>query len=550
MIALTATADAVTKQDIIAKLGLITFRLFENSFNRPNIFYHIRPKSNYREELVNYLKAHREDSGIIYCLSRASTEMLAERLRNAGFSAAAYHAGLEKRLREERQDNFLKDDIRIIVATIAFGMGINKSNVRFVIHVDLPKNIEGYYQETGRAGRDGLKSDAILFYSPGDVFKLKQFATIDGNPAQSRIMLKKLDQMTAYCETRICRRKYLLNYFAEQAADYCASCDVCLSDYVKIDATIEAQKLLSAVSRLQERFGINYLVDFLRGSSVVREEHQSLKTYGVGKEISKDQWKLYIREMLQLNYLQQSEGEYPVLKLNELSWKILKGEEKVRLVKSVNEKTPVSKPELLAVHGELLQQLKQVRDHLARKENVPPDLIFTDATLVELSTYLPLNLTDLGKISGFGNVKTGKYGFHFLQAVKSYCQQNKLTTQFHHKNPKRQRLKPDQEKSTDSKRYTLQLFREGKRVHEIAVTRGLAHSTIEGHLSWFIRTGELDVHDLMPKEKIQVIMQEVKQMEGNATAPVKEKLGNDYTYGEIRAVVSYLQWMNEAGIEM
>ncbi|MCK7556717.1 RecQ family ATP-dependent DNA helicase [Chitinophaga sedimenti] len=230
VIALTATADSLTKKDIIDKLELKEFKVFENSFNRPNIQYSIRPKRNYFDQLAAYLEEKKEDSGIIYCLSRASTESLAEDLQRAGFAAAAYHAGLERNLREERQEKFLKDDIRIMVATIAFGMGINKSNVRFVVHVDLPKNIEGYYQETGRAGRDGLPSEAVLFYSPGDVFKLKRFATVDGNEAQSAIMLKKLDQMAGLCETFMCRRKYLLNYFDETAPDHCGSCDRCMTE--------------------------------------------------------------------------------------------------------------------------------------------------------------------------------------------------------------------------------------------------------------------------------------------------------------------------------
>ncbi|MDQ6815095.1 MAG: RecQ family ATP-dependent DNA helicase, partial [Bacteroidota bacterium] len=246
IIALTATADALTQKDIIDKLQFDDFRVFENSFNRPNIWYYVKPKKNYYEALINYLKQHKNDSGIIYCLSRTSTEKLAEDLKADGFSAAAYHAGLEKSQRDDRQEKFLKDDIHIMVATIAFGMGINKSNVRFVVHVDLPKNIEGYYQETGRAGRDGLHSEAILFYGVGDVMKLKRFAEVEGNEAQTKIMLQKLDKMSKFCEIRTCRRKYLLNYFNDAAPDYCGSCDNCLLAPVLKDTTIIAQKILSA----------------------------------------------------------------------------------------------------------------------------------------------------------------------------------------------------------------------------------------------------------------------------------------------------------------
>ena len=545
VIALTATADRLTRQDIIDKLELKEFSLFENSFNRPNIHYFIKPKADYYDQLINYLDEHKEDSGIIYCLSRTSTEALADRLKADGFAAAAYHAGLEKNIREERQNQFLRDDIKIIVATIAFGMGINKSNVRFVIHVDLPKNIEGYYQETGRAGRDGLKSDAILFYSAGDVFKLKRFATIDGNAEQSRIMLKKLDQMVALCETRRCRRKYLLNYFDEAAPDHCASCDVCMSDYEKSDITVESQKILSAVSRLQERFGMNYVVDFLRGSSVVKEEHRQLKTFGIGKTTSKEQWKKHIRELLHLKYLQQKDGEFPVLKLNEQSWKVLKGELKVEIIQAVREKTqPLLKPtENVTIHADLLQQLKRIRYDLAVHENVPAYIIFSDSTLVELASFLPLTETDIAKISGFGDVKVAKYGKTFLEAVRSYCGQRNLSSKMHAKIHKHHRQKPVKENPGESRRVSLELFRQGKSIREIATTRNFVDSTIEGHLASFIPTGEISVYDLVPESKVIEILEVLNEIGGNAALPLKERLGDDYSFGEIRTVMNYRRWI-------
>lgn len=319
VIALTATADALTKKDIIDQLHLTKYKVFENSFNRPNITYYVKPKRNYYDELADYLEEHKEDSGIIYCLSRNATERLAEDLKEDGFNAAAYHAGLDKTTRDERQDLFLKDDIRIIVATIAFGMGINKSNVRFVIHADLPKNIEGYYQETGRAGRDGLPSKALLFYGAGDVMKLKNFAQVDNNPEQTKILLDKLDKMVAFCETKKCRRKYLLNYFGEEAPDYCGTCDTCIHKPELSDQTIVAQKIMSAVARVNERFGIGYIVDVLRGSASekIRAEHKQLTVYGIGKDKPKDEWVHYAKELLSSGYLQMSDGQYPVLQLTE-----------------------------------------------------------------------------------------------------------------------------------------------------------------------------------------------------------------------------------------
>ncbi|MEO6718911.1 MAG: DNA helicase RecQ [Ferruginibacter sp.] len=547
IIALTATADKLTKKDIIQKLELSTYTVFENSFNRPNISYHIKHKKNHLQQLLEYLKDHREESGIIYCLSRSSTEKLAEALRDEGYDAAAYHAGLETSLKESTQEKFLRDDIRIIVATIAFGMGINKSNVRYVVHVDMPKNIEGYYQETGRAGRDGLPSEAVLFYSAADVFKLKSFARVEGNEAQSKIMLKKLDQMAALCATRQCRRKYLLNYFDEPAPNFCGNCDVCLSDEEKVDATIEAQKLLSAVSRVKERFGINYIIDLLRGSSTIRPEHQLLKTFGIGKEISKDQWRQYIRELLQLNYLQQSEGEYPVLQLTENSNQVLKGELQVMLVKSITAHKNLSAQNVAtAINEDLLRSLKQVRYQLAKEENVPAFQVFSDATLVELATYLPLTHSDVEKISGFGAVKLAKYGSLFLDVLINYCRANNLTTNIHNKTAKRQR-KIGTDKPTETKLMSLQLFQQGKDINEIATARELKRSTIEEHLGHFVFTGEIAINEIVSKEKVTVITRAIEENKNSlAIAPVKQKLGEAYSYGEITAVMNYLRRMSEA----
>src|SRR6201996_2471930 len=258
VIALTATADKLTRKDILEKLDLKNPAQFVSSFNRANITYRIVPKKNSFNQLLAFLEERKEDSGIIYCLSRKSTEELAADLKEEGFSAEAYHAGMEHTDKARNQEAFLRDDVKIIVATIAFGMGINKSNVRYVVHVDMPKNIEGYYQETGRAGRDGLPSNALLLYSPGDVIKLKQFALVENNPEQTQIMLKKLDDMAQYCQLHACRRQFLLNYFGEDFPDKCGSCDFCMTEFKKFDGTLIAQKLLSAVARLKGRFGSNY----------------------------------------------------------------------------------------------------------------------------------------------------------------------------------------------------------------------------------------------------------------------------------------------------
>lgn len=548
IIALTATADALTKSDIIQKLAVTDYTVYENSFNRPNISYYIKHKKNYFSQLVDYLALHKEDSGIIYCLSRSTTESLAADLREEGYNAAAYNAGLDKEVKEHNQDMFLKDEIKIIVATIAFGMGINKSNVRFVVHVDLPKNIEGYYQETGRAGRDGLPSEAILFYSAGDVFKLKNFARVEGNEAQSKVMMKKLDQMAAFCETRQCRRKFLLNYFDEQAPNFCGSCDVCLSAEEKVDATIEAQKILSAVFRLKERYGINYIIDFLRGSSTTREDDQLLKTFGVGKDISKEQWRIYIKDMLHLGYLQQSNGQYPVLQLNEASKQILRGELKIMLVKSITvNKDAVQKNALEpTANAPLFSILKNVRYNVARQENVAAFQVFSDATLVELAAFLPLTNTALSKISGFGDIKLQKYGSYFLDPIIDYCRANNLTTKIDSKSAKRVKKIAAADRITDTKMQTFKLFKLGKTIDEIALERKFSATTIHTHLAHFIFSGEINIEELVSKEKVIVITRALSEASDGALAPVKIKLGDAYTYPEIHAVISYLKRRSEA----
>ena len=428
ILALTATADQLTRTDIVEKLALVNPRVFISGFNRANIHYFVQSKRGSYDQLIEYLGKHRGESGIVYALSRQSVETLSAHLAMDGFSAKPYHAGLDREIRERHQESFQKDETEIIVATIAFGMGINKSNVRFVVHMDLPKNIESYYQETGRAGRDGLLSEAVLFYSSGDVAKLKHFATVEDNPEQTRIMLRKLAQMADFCETRSCRRRYLLNYFGEEAPDTCGSCDVCLTEYQTFDGTIIAQKALSAVVRLGERFGISYVTDFLRGSKSekIRKEHKGLKTYGIGADVSRADWLRYIKDLVALGYLRQLGDQYPVLGLTGKSAAVLKGTATVMLVASQVTKEVVS--EIPAYEEVLFVQLKNLRRDIAEKEHVPAHIVFSDATLLELATYLPTSVGELQRISGFGEVKINRYGELFLQAVAVYCQEHALAS--------------------------------------------------------------------------------------------------------------------------
>jgi len=550
VIALTATADKLTRQDILEKLALKNPVTFISSFNRPNIQYLVEPKQKSFDKLVDFLEDRKEDAGIIYCLSRASTENIARDLKNLGIKALPYHAGLDKDERAKNQELFLKDDVKIIVATIAFGMGIDKSNVRFVVHMDLPKSIEGYYQETGRAGRDGLPSTALLFYSYGDVSKLRSFAQVENNEAQTRINLQKLDKMSTFGELTICRRKFLLNYFDEDAPDNCGNCDICLTKYDTFDATIIAQKALSAVVRLREGFGIGYTIDFLRGSNAekIRPEHKQLKTYGIGKDVTKEAWSKYFNELVQRGYLQKSEGQYAVLQLTQKSQAVLKGIEKVMLMQN-KEKVVAASVDTpgtrnLSYEAELFEELKNLRRTLAEEENVPAYVVLSDATLMELSTYLPMHKSEFAQISGFGEIKLAKYGEAFCHVVEAYGKRKNMKSLIHLKKAKRQH-KEKTERLNDTKEQTLTLYRTGRTIAQIAAQRDLSAATIESHLAFFIENGTLSINEFVDPEKFAAIGKVVRERGDKALSPIKEALGEGFSYAEIKMVIAHLNRRNE-----
>ena len=543
-VALTATADELVRRDIIKYLSLEDCELLVSSFNRPNIFYTVKPKRNSYGQLIDFLEDRREDSGIIYCLSRKATENLAEDLSEEGYTALPYHAGLTKEAREFNQEQFLKDEVKIICATIAFGMGIDKSNVRFVAHMDLPKNVESYYQETGRAGRDGLESDALLFFSWGDVVKLKGFAQVDGNEQQSEIMLKKLDQMGDFGELKTCRRQYLLRYFDEELSEPCGHCDNCNTEFEKIDGTVIAQKALSAVARTGQTFGISYLIDFLRGSKSkkIKLEHLNLKTHGVGADLSKEEWFAYFKDMLSQGLLFQTEGQYPTLRLTEESLEVLNGSRTVELFKVTRKEEKRSSlvgDTSLPYIEELFSSLKKLRTKFARAENLPPYVIFSDATLVEFATYLPQNERDMLKISGVGDVKLERFGLDFMLEIVRYCDENGHESRINLKKPKRRRRKSRSNTGEDTYAISLQLFKSDMSIEEIAAERGLKRSTVENHLVRFIPTGEVSVDELVESEKIEAIRNALFEINpANGLSPIKEFLGDEYSYGEIRAVAA------------
>ena len=436
IVALTATAVPDVQNDIIQALKLSAPRIYKASFNRPNLFYYVRPKEDAYGQTLSYLSKHRKDSGIIYCQSRSSAEKVARKLQEEGFRALPYHAGLPKETRSKNQEMFIKDDAEIIVATVAFGMGINKPNVRYVIHYDLPKNIESYYQETGRAGRDRLDSDCILFFSYGDRKKIEALIEKSKNRQKKSIAYKKLGEMTRFCEGTQCRRKFLLGYFGETHADRCEKCDACLEPRETFDGTEIAKKIFACIRDTNQRFGMNYIISVLvgkgKGDRVRIYGHDKLGSHGAGSEYSHKQLQVFIRELVQLGFIGVVGDKYPVLRLNQKCFDVLAGSGSVNLTKP-REKTKEIQMNLqdgrqmsAAADDKLFEVLRALRKTLADAENVPPYMIFPDFTLREMATFFPRSAQSLSKIKGVGNIKLERYGNKFLEKIADYCRQNSI----------------------------------------------------------------------------------------------------------------------------
>lgn len=441
VIALTATADEITRTEIVNKLGIPKAQQFVSSFNRPNIRYIIESKKKYFEKLTEYLALHKNESGIIYCLTRELTDHTYASLNKAGFAALPYHAGLTAKQRMQNQERFKRDEVKIMVATIAFGMGVDKPDVRYVVHTTFPQNIESYYQETGRAGRDGKPSEALLFYAAADINRLRLFAKIWHNEEQSAIMMKKLKQMARYCSTIKCRRQQLLNYFGEHHPGKCGNCDVCLGfvthqpepeiklnlTTAKFDATAIAYLVLMAVFRLKQDAGVNYIIDILRGSKAksIKKAHTRLKEYGTGKDHSRDEWLIYIEQLIHFNYLQRSEADFAILQLTAAAKPVMFESKSVFLhrlpVVSDTIARYSSYDELSNTQSiddkRLFNTFLLLRAQLAAEINVPSFVLFSDDTLHDLVTYKPQNINQLSLITGFGTVKIKKYGKEFLRLM-------------------------------------------------------------------------------------------------------------------------------------
>ena len=446
VMALTATADKITREDIINQLHL-NGQTFVSSFDRPNLSLTVRQESTKKEKLkfiYHFIARRPEEAGIIYCLSRKNTEMVAEALQEHGIQAEAYHAGLSAQQRASVQERFKMDQIEVVCATIAFGMGIDKGNVRWVIHYNMPKSIESFYQEIGRAGRDGAPADTVLFYSMADIITLRSFCEESG---QKSVNLEKLRRMEEYAESRVCRRRILLNYFGETSSKDCGHCDVCNNPPRTFDGTVLTQKALSAVVRAGEKIAVGTCIEILRGMqtpAVARNHYNELKTFGVGKDVSVRDWQTYLLQMLQMGFFEVAYNMHNQMKVTPLGWKVLKGEHQVSLAIMENEERAprqqrVNRPSrgssIPVVHAErvifeeemsgvedkkLFEYLRKIRKNLADEQGYPPYIVLSDKSLHELTKMKPTTLQAFGLISGIGEFKIKKYGDTFIKAIRKY----------------------------------------------------------------------------------------------------------------------------------
>ncbi len=524
MLALTATATQRVRADIVEQLGLRKAGIHISSFDRPNLYYEVRPKERRSyNQLIQYIR-HQKGSGIVYCFSRKSVDELAFRLQKDGISALPYHAGLSDQQRQQNQIRFIRDDVQVIVATVAFGMGINKLDVRFVVHYDLPKNLESYYQESGRAGRDGEAADCIFFLGLGDVKKIEYIIKTKSEPEEQKIARNQLRQVINYGEGNVCRRTILLRYFGERFKGNCQNCDNCLKPKPIEDWTIEAQKFLSCVARCRERFGMTHIIDVLRGvnkKKIEKHGHHLLSTYGIGKDRTIDEWKLLGRSLLYQGLLDETTDGYSILKLNKQSWEVLRKRQEVHIAVP-DTKTTSEKYNPKAAEAELLyDRLRRLRKQIADHHQIAPYVIFSDSTLKLMAQTKPQNQQDFGNLSGVTTYKLEQYGESFLSEIRSFIQEHRLPVAL----------------PSSSQMITLQLYQQGLSVIDIAETRGLKATTIYNHLAELIELQQpIDINQLVSQTKQKKIHQALEKVGDQGLSPLKQALGNNYTYEEIKLV--------------
>jgi len=530
ILALTATADKATRTDICEQLNLNNPATFVASFDRKNLSLEVRPALDRVKQIIDFIKSKPNESGIVYCLSRKTTEELSEKLQKIGISAKAYHAGLDNKIRSKTQDEFINDECQVVCATIAFGMGIDKSNVRWVIHYNLPKNIEGYYQEIGRAGRDGLPSETVLFESYGDMIQLQNFASQGLN---ADVQLAKLERMKQYADALSCRRKILLSYFGELVSENCGNCDICKNPPAFFDGTIIAQKALSAISRLKESESLPVIVDFLRGSknaSIYDKGYQDLKTYGVGADISWHDWNQYLIQLINLGYCEIAFHQQNRIKLTSFAKKVLFDGEKVQLttVQKINkEKFETQTTKTKSSTNSLFEFLRKLRAEIAKEEEVPAYVIFNDATLRQLEIQRPMSDTEFLAIDGVGKAKLEKYGHVFIKAIIEF--------------QKIKKVKAKKENTTYKE--TLVLFQNGMTVEEIALKRKLGVPTIISHLAKLYSDGQnIDLSVFINEDEIAKIADaKIKLDSPTALKPYFEFFEEQIPYDKIRIGLAILE---------
>jgi ATP-dependent DNA helicase RecQ len=532
-LALTATATKRVQQDIIQQLALRQPGIHIASFDRPNLYYEVQPRQRQSYNQLLKLVRSQQGSGIIYCLSRRTVNEIAFRLEKDGIPALPYHAGMEDETRSANQTHFIRDDVRVIVATIAFGMGINKPDVRFVIHYDLPRNLESYYQESGRAGRDGEPSNCILFYSASDVSRIDYLIDQKPDPKEQRLARQQLRQVLDYAEGTDCRRTIVLRYFGERFPGNCGNCDNCRNPKPIEDWTIEAQKFLSCVARCQERFGTNHIIDVLRGSRKKKVEqygHHLLSTYGIGKDKTVEAWKMLARSLLHQGLMNETTDGYRVLKLNQQSWEILRKQRSVNIAvtqqpaaKALSDINPRQ------AEAELLfERLRKLRKQLADAQSVPPYVIFADSSLRLMAQQQPQTLTEFANISGVGTHKLDRYGEPFVSAIRAFCQEQK----------------PPVPLPSSSQMATLQLHQQGLSVEEIAERRGFTPGTIVSHLSELIEKMQpVDLKRIVSPQRQEAILLAIQGVGEESLRSLREHLGEEYSYEEIRLVRAW--WRRE-----
>jgi len=555
MQALTATATERVREDILTQLRLRDPHIHIASFNRPNLTYEVRQKSKASYgELVELLRSMPDASVIIYCQSRKNVDMVSDALQHDGIRALPYHAGMTNEQRAENQSRFIRDDVAVLVATIAFGMGIGKPDVRVVVHYDLPSSLEGYYQESGRAGRDGQPAQCILFFNYGDRVKVEYIIERKTNEQEQFVAYEQLNQVIAYCDSRDCRRKTLLAYFGEVwQEENCGNCDNCLRALEPVemeDRTIDAQKFLSCVGRTEQRFGMSYIIDVLRGANTKRIRdlhHDQLSTYGIGKHYSIEEWQRLGRMLVQQDLVSVITQEgFSTLRLNANSREILRKQRSFEMPlvpkqeKAVPDKARAAQEALDPQSARLFAHLRNLRKQIADEQGVPPYVVFPDTTLHAMALERPQTRERFGNIPGVGSTKLEAYFTAFTEEIHSYCELHNIPMEQAPSVAYKKSLASKSTSSTaapHSRLQTLTLYKQGHSIEEIAVERGFTQSTIITHLTELFEAGEeVDVMSLIPEGHYRNVVDAIEQLGDGALKPIKELLGDDYSYDEIRLV--------------